>query len=381
MRSVALKMLLGDSAKYIALVCGVAFATLLMSQQSSIFIGLMTRTANQVLDVREADVWVMDPRVRYVDEVEALPDTALGRVRSVPGVEWAVPLYKGLAIFRTRSGLVNQVSLVGVDDESLVGAPREWIKGDLDSLRRPGGIVLDQEGAGLIWPGEDAVGHVGDEAEINDRRVEVTGIVNASPPFITFPVAYMRYSEALRVTPPARNKMSFVLVRARDGESAEVLAKRIGEQTGLQALTWDQFAWRSVMYYITRTGIPVNFGITVVLGFIVGAAVTAQTFYLFVIENLRQFGALKAIGATNGQITRMVLLQALVIGSIGYALGMGAAAAFFTFVTGGAALEGFILRWQVMLGTGVVVAVIILLSALGSLWKVYRVDPAIVFRG
>lgn len=381
MNAVALKMLLGDSAKYLALVFGVAFATLLMSQQVSIFVGLMTRTANQVLDVREADIWVMDPRVRYVDEVEPLPDAALGRVRSVEGVEWAVPLYKGLAIFRTRDGLINQVSLVGVDDETLVGAPREWLAGDLESLRTPGGIVFDKEGAQLIWPEGDPVDRVGLEAEINDRRVVVSGIADASPPFITFPIAYVRYSEAMKLTPPQRNKLSFVLVRARDGEDPKALAERISAQTGLQALTWDQFAWRSVQYYLTRTGIPVNFGITVLLGFIVGAAVTAQTFYLFVIENLRQFGALKAIGATNRQITGMVLLQAAVVGVMGYALGMGGAAAFFTFVTGGAALEDFYLPWQVLVGTGVVVFVIILVSVLGSLLKVFRVDPAIVFRG
>lgn len=381
MRSVALKMLLGDSAKYLALVFGVAFATLLMSQQVSIFVGLMTRTANQVLDVRETDIWVMDPRVRYVDEVEPLPDAALARVRSVEGVEWAAPLFKGLAIFRTRDGLINQVSLVGVDDETLIGAPREWLAGDLESLRTPGGIVFDKEGAQLIWPEGDPVDRVGLEAEINDRRVVVSGIADASPPFITFPIAYVRYSEAMKLTPPQRNKLSFVLVRARDGQDPKALAARISTQTGLQALTWDQFAWRSVQYYLTRTGIPVNFGITVLLGFIVGAAVTAQTFYLFVIENLRQFGALKAIGATNRQITGMVLLQAAVVGVMGYALGMGGAAAFFTFVTGGAALEDFYLPWQVLVGTGVVVFLIILVSVLGSLLKVFRVDPAIVFRG
>lgn len=381
MIAVALKMLLGDGAKYLALVFGVAFATLLMSQQVSIFIGLMTRTASQVLDVREADIWVMDTRVRYVDEVEPLPDAALGRVRSVDGVEWAAPLYKGLAIFRTQDGLINQVSLVGVDDETLIGAPREWLSGDLEALRQPGGIVFDREGAALIWPEGDVLSRVGTEAEINDRRVVVTGIANASAPFITFPVAYVRYSEALRLTPPQRNKMSFVLVRARDGVDAGTLAERITRQTGYQALTWNQFAWRSVNYYLTRTGIPINFGITVFLGFLVGAAVTAQTFYLFVVENLRQFGALKAIGATNGQITGMVLLQAFVVGTIGYALGIGACALFFESLSGLAAFENFALLWQVLVGTGLVVALIIILSVLASLLKVFRVDPAIVFRG
>jgi putative ABC transport system permease protein len=60
---------------------------------------------------------------------------------------------------------------------------------------------------------------------------------------------------------------------------------------------------------------------------------------------------------------------------------MGGAALFFTVVRGGAALEDFYLPWQVLVGTGVVVFLIILISVLGSLTKVFRVDPAIVFRG
>lgn len=382
MWEVALKMLIGDRAKYFALIFGIAFATLLMSQQVSIFISLMARTANQVLDVREADLWVMDPRVRYVDEVEPLADSALSQVRSVAGVEWAVPLYKGLAILRTGEGVINQISLVGVDDETLVGAPREWLAGGPGLLREPDTIVLDKEGAGLIWPGEDPLSKVGFVAEINDRRVRVAGIVDASPPFITFPIAYVKYSDALRLTPPARRKLSFVLVRAKPGIAPKDLANSISAQTGLQALTWDQFGWRSVLYYLTRTGIPVNFGITVMLGFLVGAAITAQTFYLFVIENLRQFGALKAIGATNTQIAGMVMLQSAVVGALGYALGIGACALFFTLVgENAAALEGFYLRWQVIAGSALVVGLIVLVSVIGSLQKVFRIDPAIVFRG
>jgi putative ABC transport system permease protein len=381
MLRIALKMLIGDRAKYFALVFGIAFATLLMSQQVSIFIGLMTRTANQVLDIREADIWVMDSRVRYVDEVEALPDEALGRVRSVAGVEWAVPLYKGLAILRTPAGELNQVSLIGVDDATLVGAPRKWLSGDLSALREPDAIVFDPQGAAFVWPGDDPVAAVGRQAEINDFRVAVRGIADASAPFITFPIAYMRYSLATRITPPTRNKMSFVLVRAGEGVDRAALARRIEAATGYQALTRIEFAWRSVNYYLTRTGIPVNFGITIALAVIVGVAITAQTLYLFVVENLKQFGALKAIGATNAQIAAMVLLQSAVVGAVGFGLGIGVCAMFFLVTKDVPALEGFVLRPEVLGGVGAIVTVIIILASLGSLTKVFRVDPAIVFRG
>lgn len=191
----------------------------------------------------------------------------------------------------------------------------------------------------------------------------------------------MRYSLAAEVTPPTRNKMSFVLVRAADGADVKALTRAIEDATGFQALTRLDFAWRSVNYYLTRTGIPVNFGITIALAVIVGVAITAQTLYLFVIENLRQFGALKAIGATNAQIAGMVLLQSAVVGAIGFGLGIGVCALFFVVTKDVPALEGFVLRPEVLGGVGAVVAVIIVLASLGSLTKVFRVDPAIVFRG
>lgn len=376
---VALKMLTGDRAKYLGLVFGITFATLLMSQQVSIFIGLMTRTASQIVDVREADVWVMHPRVKYIDEIEAMPDVDLSRVRGVDGVAWAVPLYKGNAVVRSQDGLLQQVILMGLDDGTLVGRPPEVLLGSLEDLKRPNALMIDKAGYEYIWPGEPL--RTGRVVEINDRRVEIAAIARASPPFVTFPVVYTRYSEALRFTPPQRNKLSFVLVRAAEGVDPKRLADRIQEETGLQALTWREFFWRSVNHYLTRTGIPVNFGITVTLGFIVGAAVAAQTFYIFIIENLRQFGALKAIGVTDGQILRMVILQALVVGALGYGLGIGLCALFFYGTREVTALAGFVLHWEVMAGTAAAVFVIMVLSSIASIRKVFVLDPAVVFRG
>lgn len=379
MNRVALKMLTGDRAKYLGLVFGIAFATLLMSQQVSIFIGLMTRTASQIVDVREADVWVMHPRVKYIDEIEALPDVDLSRVRGVDGVAWAVPLFKGNAVVRSTEGLLQQVILMGLDDGTLVGRPPAILMGSLADLKRPNALMIDASGYEYIWPGEPL--RTGRIVEINDRRVEIVAIAQASPPFVTFPVVYTRYSEALRFTPPQRNKLSFVIAKARDGVSPGELAQRIHAATGLQALTWSEFLWRSVNHVLTRTGIPVNFGITVVLGFIVGAAVAAQTFYIFIIENLRQFGALKAIGVTDFQILRMVMLQALVVGVLGYACGIGLCALFFWATADVTALRGFMLHWQVMAGTAAAVFVIMVLSSIASIRKVFVLDPAVVFRG
>jgi putative ABC transport system permease protein len=376
---IAIKMLLGDRAKYLGLVFGVTFATLLMAQQVSIFIGLMSRTASAIYNVSEADVWVMDTRVRYIEEVEPMRNVELGNVRSVPGVKWAVPFYKGLSTIRMPDGLTQQVQLIGVDDVSLVGLCDTMLRGEQASIRNPQSAIMDSNGYFFTWPGQPLA--TGKQIELNDHRLVVTGLCDVMPTFFTFPILYVSYETAMEVTPPVRNKLPFVLVKPIEGITAETLAKRISEQTGLQALTRDEFAWRSINYILERTGIPINFGITITLGVIIGAAITAQTFYIFIIENLKQFAAMKAVGVTNGQLLRMVLLQAGVVGSIGYALGIGFTAFFFKMTANAPALKGFVLHWEVIAGTAGVISIIILFSILFSLRRVFTLDPAIVFRG
>src|SRR5207248_6414403 len=134
----------------------------------------------------------------------------------------------------------------------------------------------------------------------------------------------------------------------------------------LAALTQQQFFWKTIKYFLGSTGIPVNFGITIVLGFVVGLAIAGQTFYLFTVENLRQFGSLKAMGVCNGRILGMILLQALVVGLIGYGIGMGLTATFFEATGHITHLAGLGMQLEVMLGVGAAVLFIVLLASVVS---------------
>jgi putative ABC transport system permease protein len=379
MRNVAIKMLLGDRAKYLGLVFGVTFATLLMAQQVSIFVGLMARTASAIYAVSGADIWVMDPRVRYIEEVEPMRDIELSNVRSVPGVEWAVPFYKGLSTIRMPDGLTQQVQLIGVDDVSMVGLCPKMVMGDPLVLQKPESAMMDRNGFFFTWPGEKLA--LGKHIEVNDHRLVVNAICEVNPTFFTFPIMYVSYNTALEITPPTRNKLPFVLVKARQGVGVQALKNDISQKTGLQALTRNEFAWRSINYILERTGIPINFGITIILGVIIGMAITAQTFYIFVVENLKQFAAMKAVGVTNTQLFKMVMTQAGIVGLTGYGLGIGFTALFFKLTADAPALKGFMLYGEVMAGTAAVIALIIVLSIIVSLRKVFTLDPAIVFRG
>jgi putative ABC transport system permease protein len=375
---IAWKMLIGNRAKYLGIVFGVVFAALLIAQQSSIFCGLMLLTISQIRDTQGPDIWVMDKNVQYVDDIKPLADTELFRVKGVSGVEWAVRFYKGVVRARLEEGSYEQMILLGIDDDTLVGAPEGVLMGTVADLRKPDAVIMDKVGYQKIWPGEPL--RLGRVFEMNDRRAVLVGIATASKTFQSFPIVYTRYSQAVRYAPRERKVLSFVLAEAAPGVPAEEVCRRIEAQTGLQALTQRQFTAKTLRHYLAKTGIPINFGITVFLGFLVGTAIAGQTFYLFTVENIRQFGALKAMGTSNWTILWMVLSQALQVGIVGYGVGVGLAA-LFGVATKGFGRLSFFMPWQVLALTAAAVLVIVLLASLLSIRKVLVVDPAIVFRG
>jgi putative ABC transport system permease protein len=375
---IAWKMLVGNRVKYLGIVFGVVFAALLIAQQASIFCGLMSLTVSQIRDVEGAEIWVMDANVQFVDDTKLLSDTELFRVKGVSGVEWAVPFYKGLARARLEEGTYEQVILLGLDDATLVGAPGGVFLGSVADLAQPDAVILDDAGYRRIWPGEPF--RLGRVFEMNDQRAVVVGLTKASRTFQSFPIVYTRYSRAVTFAPPERKVLSFVLAEPRPGVPAVEVCRRIEAETGLQALTREQFIWKTIRHYLTKTGIPLNFGITVFLGFLVGTAIAGQTFYLFTVENIRQFGALKAMGTSNGMILAMVLAQAAQVGLVGYGVGVGCAA-LIGWVSRNFSRLSFFMPWQVLAITAAAVFVIVLVASLLSIRKVLVVDPAIVFRG
>ncbi len=380
MNWVAWKMLTGDTAKYLGTIFGVAFGVLLIAQQSSIFVSLLRRTASTVLNVRDANIWVFEEYMQNTEEIKPMSESDLNRVRGVPGVAWAVRFFKSQTRARNlETGEFRQVILLGLDDTTLVGAPVKVIAGSLADLRRPDAFMLDKAGYEYLFGAGEPI-RLGRVMEMNDSRAVLVGVVDVHAPFETFPMVYTRYSQVTRYLPPERKIMSFVLAEPREGQSARAVCDQIHAQTGLMAKTRSEMIWFQVGYYLENTGIPINFGITIMLGFIVGTAIAGQTFYLFTVENIKQFGALKAMGVTNLGLTGMVLLQASVVGMIGYGLGIGMAALFFESTKNLIHLAGFYMPWQVALLAAAAVSLIIVCASFVSLRRVWVLEPAIVFR-
>jgi putative ABC transport system permease protein len=386
MNHIAIKMLMGDRGKYLGIVMGLTFASLIMTQQPAIFLGLMSRSYSFITDVGLPDIWVMDEKVQFVDDIKPLQDTELYRVRGISGVQWAMPMYKGLLKARLADGTFQTCIVVGLDDATLIGGPPVMLEGKLDDLRRSDGVIVDIDGAQdkLGKPSPTPGGKlipikVGDSLELNDQRAIVVGIAKVTRTFQSQPVVYTTYSRAKNYAPKERKLLSFVLVKAKPGQDLADLTRRIRATTGLAAYTSEEFKSLTYEYFMRNTGIPINFGISVLLGFIVGAAIAGQTFYNFTLENLRQFGVLKAMGTSNWTLLRMILLQAVLVGTIGYGLGVGLTALFGYSMRN--SILAFKFPWQLLMFSGAGVSLICVFAALVSIIKVIRLEPAIVFKG
>lgn len=381
MISLALKMLIGDRLKYIGLIAGMAFAAMMIAQQASIFIGLAEQTTTFIRDRQNVDLWVMDNQIKFSEDRQPMRDTLLQRVRGVDGVEWAVPLYKDWLKVRLPDGTRTQAIVVGLDDATLIGAPDKMSPETLLKLRQDPGIIVDKRDMPTklrLARAGDAPITIGTNISINDNDALIVDSFSGSTSFFWDPIIYTTYSRATKFAPKERNLMSFVMVRAKVGEDLSALASRIENATGYKALTRDQFESTTRTYILQSTGILVNFGLAVALGFIVGMISTGQTFFNFTLDNLRYFASLKAMGAANRTLISMVLTQVVAVVVLSFGIGVGIAAAM------GAAIRksnlAFEMPWQVPAFTLFALLVIGGLAGVLSLVKVMRLEPGVVFK-
>lgn len=375
----ALKMLIGDRLKYIGIVLALSFASFIIAQQGAIFIGIMNRTFGLITDTSQPDIWVCDPAVKYIDDIMPLKDTDLYRVRSVQGVEWAETMYKGTIQATSHSGIYQTCVIIGIDNGTLIGGPPTMLQGSVTDLRVDGGIIVDEVGAKTKLSRGGTPLRIGDVLELNDNRAIVVGICSVTRQIESQPILYTTYDNATTFSPQQRKMLSFVICKTQKGENVNTVVQRIKAQTGLAAYSRQQFINLTLYYYMKNTGIFVNFGGAIILGFVIGIVISGQTFYNFTLDNIRYFGTLKAMGAENSLLMKMVLIQALFVCAIGWGIGIGATA-LFGFITKGTEIS-FAMPPYLFVGSALSIFVICMGSAWFSMRTVKKTDPAIVFKG
>jgi putative ABC transport system permease protein len=207
------------------------------------------------------------------------------------------------------------------------------------------------------------------------------GLCKARRGFESNAIMYTTFENAVRFSPVGRDRISYILVKCREGSSIEDVKNRIAQLGDVTALTTAEFRSRSIAFIVIATGIGVNFGITIALGFVVGLLLSASIFYQFTVENIRHFAVLKALGTRTRTLVSMVLVQALVVGVIGFGIGAGAAGAFtITSRTLESELSAY-LPWQLLLGSFIATLLTIGLGSLLSIRRVIKVPPGMVFGG
>lgn len=380
----AIKMIMGDRLKYLGLLIGLSFAAMLITQQASIFMGYTKRMWSFIQDTPHADVWVMDPQVRFTEDPKPIRDTSLLRVRAIEGVESAVPMYRNNLLVRLADGTQEMCTIIGVDDATLLGGPTRMLSGSLLDLRKSEGVIVDSRAAAgdLAFTNPDGSRRsltVGDTLSINDRAARVVGICETNEAFYWQPVIYTTYGRALEYAPPQRKQLTYVLARVKPGYTPAEVARNISETTGLAARTREGFGSLTMWYTLLKTGILVNFGITVALGFVIGLLVCGQTFFTYVADNSKVFGALKALGVSDGRLLGMIGAQVVFLGLLGFGFGAGAAALSGQFL--GKVGVGFYLPWQLLVGSCIGILCICFVSAFLASFRVLRLEPAIVFKG
>ncbi len=341
MFTIAVKILIEDRVKYIGLLIGIAFTAFLVTFAMSYFAGFMTRGFALVSENPSVDIWVMDRAVSSSEATINMSDAALNLVKSVQGVENAVPLYMQDMTARFPNGHFQAFQVIGVDDATLSGIPK--IKSTRDAselLHIPGSVIVDSGGTSdklqtpkymkdsypFDGPHLNAATRklrFGDTLLINDKRIVVAGVSQTIPRFPPRPLIYTTLSNFKRLTPSQVKRLTFVMVKIKSGSNLHLIAQKIQKQTGLKALTSDDFKKQTVMWYLVNSedvGDMVNM---VVLAMLVGFGVTGVMLYMFTQDNLKYYALLKAMGASSKQLRVMIFTQVFMSALIGSGIGIG----------------------------------------------------------
>jgi putative ABC transport system permease protein len=396
MLHIAMKMLIGDRAKYVGLLIGISFTAFLVTFAASYFAGFMTRGFSLVAENPAADIWVMDPAVSSTEQTINMPDFALDRVRNVDGVRFATPLALGTVAARFPNGRFQSFEVIGVDDATLAGAPLLRDGSSPTVLHAPDAVIVDAGGtSGKLgtpeskrdqWPSSGVRLEVAtrelaanDELLVDGKRIKVAGLSKTLPRFPPRPLMFTTYSQASRILPKEQHLLTFVLVTARAGVSAPSLATRIEQQTGLRARTSADFKEDTVRWYLVNSEDVGDMSAMIILAMTVGFGTTGIMLYMFTYENLKQYAVLKAMGASHRTLRLMILVQAIVCALIGTGLGLGLCGVVGELVV----RIGFPFRlmWFAPLVGAVGVLIVSLTAALISIRPVLKLEPGVVFAG
>ena len=373
MPPLARRNLFHDRVRLIVTLTGIVFAIVLIVVQIGLFIGFTSTTSN-LIDNSQADLWVTSKRVPYLEQAVLFSDRKLYPILATPGVERAEKFVARFFAAKRSDGRQEGSLIVGASPSGWMGRPWNVVQGNVEDLRSSDTIFIDE-----LYKKKLGISRLGDRLEINGHRARVVGFTRGIRSFTTSPYIFTSFKNAQNYARVNGDQTSYILVRAAPGTELAELKQRIRERVqGVDVYTSAEFSRMTRYYWMFTTGAGVAVLLAALLGLVVGVVVVAQTIYATTMDHLREFGTLKAMGASNGYIYRVIIEQAVISAVLGYGLGITAS----VFVVrasreGGAAI---LLPPELAAGLFGLTLLMCIGAALVSINKVTRIDPAMVFK-
>jgi putative ABC transport system permease protein len=375
MLKVAWKFIRFDKAKSIGVIVGILISTFLIGQQLGVFFflsGLMGALATDV----KADIWVVDSKTNDVNQLGRIDVRNLRAVQGISGIREAFPILISGASCNYENGTSGAITLIGVDASQLnsVLPPNKINEGKTADLQTDGAL------SGEYYEKKNLGGKIdiGTEFEINGKRaffaLQTKGFRGFGSSFCVTTIDRARYYSNQPIS-----TISAVLVNLQPGANIdEVVANINATVNGVKAWPAPQLAASSVKKILSSSGIALSTGTLIIFALIAGFFIIGLTMYTSALDRLKDYGTLKAIGAGNAYITRLILTQALLFSVVGFLVGLVLLEGFRR----GVANSGLIFSFSplMLLGMFATIGLISLSGASFALSRIRSVEPAAVFR-
>jgi putative ABC transport system permease protein len=373
MPSLAIRNLLHDRVRLVVTLTGIVFSVVLSGIQLGLFVGFRHATSD-LIRMSDADIWVRSRGVTHLEAAVPFSEQTRYRVLATPGVAAAEEYIVNFSGWKRPDGAEEGILLIGLEPTATMGRPWGLVEGRVEDLMQPDAAIVDE-----LYRDKLGVERVGDVAEIRGRRVRVVGFTRGIRTFTTAPPVFVSYRNALAYLNLADDRTLFVLVRSQSNLEAAAVAARISATVpDVDARVTPEWRGQQESYWMFGTGAGITVLIAAGLGMLVGVVVVAQTIYAATVDHLKEYGTLKAMGASNHYIYRVIGQQALISAWVGYGAGMGIA-----LVVSAASLQGttaILLPWPLVTGLAVATVAMCLIASVVSINKATRIDPAMVFR-
>jgi putative ABC transport system permease protein len=372
MGAIGLRMMFHDRLKLVGTLFGVVFAVVLGNFQTGTFLSLLFKN-RMFVENTPVDIWIAPPGTRQFQAATPLSDSQLNRARATMGVDWAEPLLVAVVQLKLPNGGGEQISLVGTRAPRFAGGPWNLVAGSTDALRQPNAVIFEdaerEKFGGL---------NLGSVREVNGHKAQVVGFTWGLLPFAPA-YAFGELDLVREIAKFPADKQSFVMVKVKPGESVATVKERL--QAALpdtRVLTRDEYMHEILMYILTATQIGFSFGTSTFMGLLVGLITVALSMFSSVVDNMRQFGTLKAIGSTNGDLARLLFVQAVSYGVLGSIIGLGAVSSLIQAMRNPQLTP--VLPWQAFVITLVMMVVACVVASVLALLRLRKLEPALVFR-